>query len=275
MNSIRFRLKSFLAASVAVLLIGTGGFMFAEDLSFFDAFYFTIVTIATVGYGDFSPGTILGKLLAITIIILGAGTFVGAVANASELMLNRREKEAARQKMHLLIGLFFSEIGNDLIKHIRSYDANLLQLRQKLEIDGKWDLQDFNRLETFLKKFQYKVDTDRIDLQALSHLLRRKRSLMVSLLENPNLIEHERFTNVLRSVFHLTEELAQRQHMQSLPASDTAHLAGDIGRVFRLICPEWISYMQFLRKHYPYLYSLAVRINPFDPEASPIVEEKR
>lgn len=275
MDPIQFRLRSFLAASIAVLLIGTGGFMFAEGLSFFDAFYFSIVTIATVGYGDFHPGTPFGKMLAITIIILGVGTFVGAVANASELMLNRREKEAARQKMHLLIGVFFSEIGNDLIKHIRFYDADLLQIREKLAIDQKWKSQDFKQLEIFLKTFQYRVDTAKIDLQGLSYLLRSKRSLMVSLLENPNLIEHESFTDLLRSVFHLTEELAQRQDVESLPQSDTAHLAGDIERVFRVIYPEWLSYMRFLSRHYPYLYSLAVRINPFDPEASPIVEEKK
>ncbi len=272
MDPIRLRLRSFLAASIAVLMIGTGGFMIAEGLSFFDAFYFSIVTIATVGYGDFHPGTMFGKILAITIIILGAGTFVGAVANASELMLNRREKQAARQKMHLLIGVFFSEVGNDLIKQIRSYDAELMKIRQTLKIDQTWHRHDFTRLEAFLKKFKYKVDVDKIDLTAVSRLLRSKRSLMVRLMENPSLIEHESFTELLRAVFHLTEELAQRQGIDFLPENDRRHLAGDIERVFFLIYPEWLNYMRFLSANYPYLYSLAVRMNPFDSEASPLVE---
>lgn len=271
MDPIRFRLRSFLAASVVVLIIGTGGFMLAEELSFFDALYFSIVTIATVGYGDFHPHTVLGKFLAITIIVLGVGTFVGAAANASELMLNRREKEAAHRKMHLLIGVFFSEIGNDLIKHIRSYDADLLRIRENLAIEQNWSDRDFTQLGIFLRRFRYKVDTDRIDREGLSSLLRNRRALMVRLLENPGLIEHESFTDLLHSVFHLTEELAQRRDIEWLPDSDKRHLGLDIERVFGLICHEWLNYMCFLHKEYPYLYSLAVRANPFDPKASPIV----
>ena len=45
-----FRLLIFLP--VAILAIGTLGFMLFEKLSFIDAFYFTIVTISTVGYAN-------------------------------------------------------------------------------------------------------------------------------------------------------------------------------------------------------------------------------
>lgn len=272
MDPIRFRLRCFLVALLAVLVIGTAGFMRAENLSFFDAIYFSIVTIATVGYGDFHPSTAFGKTLAIAIIVLGVGTFLGVVANASEMMLNRREKEARLEKMHLLIGVFFSEVGNQLIKTFREYDSKLPNLRQELAVDYDWGDQDFDRLGSYLKGFDYKADTGKIDLADLYQLLRSKRSLLVRLMENPNLSEHESFTQLLRAVFHLTEELAQRQGIGPLPDSDMRHLAGDIERVFRLISHEWLGYMPFLKKNYPYLYSLAVRMNPFDPNASPVIK---
>ncbi|MHB8108909.1 MAG: hypothetical protein ACYDHW_02625 [Syntrophorhabdaceae bacterium] len=95
-----------------------------------------------------------------------------------------------------------------------------------------------------------------------------KRDFMVRLLENPVLLEHEAFTDLLRAVFHLTEELAYRQDFDSMPPSDTNHLAGDIKRSYHLIVSEWLVYMRFLKNNYPFLFSLAIRTNPFDPQKS-------
>jgi hypothetical protein len=36
---------------------------------------------------------------------------------------------------------------------------------------------------------------------------------------------------------------------------------------------EWLSYMHHLRKTYPYLFSLSMRTNPFNPDASPVVKD--
>jgi hypothetical protein len=59
--------------------------------------------------------------------------------------------------------------------------------------------------------------------------------------------------------------------VDSLSEADAAHLAGDIRRAYGLLVIEWLSYMRHLREDYPYLFSLAARMNPFDPEASPEV----
>ena len=87
-------------------------------------------------------------------------------------------------------------------------------------------------------------------------------------MENPNLLEHESFTNLLWAVFHLTEELAYRRTVERLARADAAHIAGDIKRAYELLTLEWLAYMKRLQKDYPYLFSLAVRTNPFDPGAS-------
>jgi hypothetical protein len=91
-------------------------------------------------------------------------------------------------------------------------------------------------------------------------------------LENPVLLEHESFTELLRAVFHLTEELAVREDLQKLPHTDYAHLAGDITRSYVLLVHEWLDYMKHLKDNYPYLFSLAMRTNPFDQNASVIVK---
>ncbi len=93
----------------------------------------------------------------------------------------------------------------------------------------------------------------------------------LSLLENPQLIEHDSFTPLLQALFHLTEELMAREKLTGLPATDYAHLSGDINRVYCLLMIEWLTYMQYLKQNYLYLFSLAMRQNPFDDPASVIV----
>ena len=52
---------------------------------------------------------------------------------------------------------------------------------------------------------------------------------------------------------------------------DIIHLGGDCKRVYSLLVPEWVRYMEYLRAHYPYLFSLAMRKNPFDTSASVVI----
>ena len=91
---------------------------------------------------------------------------------------------------------------------------------------------------------------------------------MLNLLENPNLLEHESFTNLLWAVFHLTDELVHRSDLKKLPDSDYQHLAGDIKRAYHQLLIQWLDYMKHLKHDYPYLFSLAMRTNPFDANAS-------
>ena len=92
------------------------------------------------------------------------------------------------------------------------------------------------------------------------------------MLENPQMIEHDSFTPLLQALYHLSEEMITREQLTDLPLTDCAHLSGDLNRVYRLLILEWLTYMQYLNHHYPYLFSLAMRRNPFDKNASVIVQ---
>jgi len=85
-------------------------------------------------------------------------------------------------------------------------------------------------------------------------------------------LEHESFTELLRAVFHLREELLSRRDLIQLPDSDYAHLALDIRRAYTFLVHQWLDYMKYLKKNYPYLFSLSMRTNPFDPGASAVVK---
>ncbi|MDZ4063823.1 MAG: hypothetical protein U1E22_04060, partial [Coriobacteriia bacterium] len=79
---------------------------------------------------------------------------------------------------------------------------------------------------------------------------------------------HRSFTDCLWAIFHLSEELERRGDFGELPDSDLLHLTGDIKRAYAALAVEWLDYAQHLQTAYPYLFSLAVRTNPLDPNAS-------
>jgi voltage-gated potassium channel len=272
MESRRFRLQLYLVLMIVVVALGTIGFMTVEGLSFVDALYFNLVTIATVGYGDIHPVSQLGKILSILLIIAGVGTFLGVVANATEMMLQRRENRSRMKKLNMIIGVFFSQVGTRLLSIFATLDPEIEKIRNELIIQGKWSEKDLRQIIKRLDVHSYKVDIEFSDLERLKDLLAQESPFMLRLLENPNLMEHESFTDLLWAVFHLAEELMSREDIKSLPKTDMAHISGDIQRAYQRIVRQWLDHMKHLRDYYPYLFSLSVRTNPFNLNASPIVE---
>jgi hypothetical protein len=115
------------------------------------------------------------------------------------------------------------------------------------------------------------IDVQKGNPKDLRDFLFEKRFFMLSLLENPNLLEHDSFTDLLLAVFHISEELSARDTLERLPLSDYNHLSGDMKRVYTLLIREWLAYMKHLKDNYPYLFSLVIRTNPLDANASPVV----
>jgi hypothetical protein len=187
-------------------------------------------------------------------------------------LLSVREKRARLEKLNMVIGVFFSEIGADLVTYFSDFDPKLERIKQELIVRPNWSEKEFSALSKRLKSYDYGVEIQKVELEYLRDFLIGKRDFLLRLLENPNLLEHESFTELLRAVFHLTEELQNREDISQLPDSDYEHLAGDIRRAYVLLVQHWLDYMKHLKDNYPYLFSLAMRTNPFDQSASPIVK---
>jgi hypothetical protein len=272
MNPISSPFRVYLFLIAIVIFFGVPGFMVLEGLSPLDAFYFCVVTIATVGYGDIHPSTFQGKILAILVIIVGVGSFVGLVVNSIEAWFNQREQTARFKKLNLLVGVFFSEVGTKLLVRFSHLDPEIEDIRHELLITGEWTDAAFRKISASLYGREYRIDMDRVDWKELGQFLFGRRELLLRLLENPMVFEQERFTEALQALFHLTDELSYRGTMKDLPARDLEHLTNDMKRSYRLVALEWLDYMQYLKETYPYLFSLAMRVNPFDKSASPLVE---
>ena len=183
-------------------------------------------------------------------------------------LLGYREKKAMLNKLNMVIGMFFSEVGGELLKIFISFDTKPSEITQNLIITNESFEKEFLKICKSVKEHTYNIDSKRGDLEDIRNFLNEKRHFLLNLLGNPNLLEHDSFTNLLWAVFHLTEELSLRKSLNGLPETDYQHLAGDMKRAYHLLILEWLDYMKHLKTNYPYLFSLAVRTNPFDTNAS-------
>lgn len=184
-----------------------------------------------------------------------------------ERVLHFREKRSLMNKLNMVIGAFFSETGRDLLLMLSACDPDCSNLKQYLIVSNNWSYKDFRKAKFSLEQYACDVSIKSEKIAKIRDFLISKRYFLLNLLENPNLLEHEAFTNLLWAVFHLTEELTLRDNINQLPEDDKEHLENDIKRVYRLLIAEWLAYMRHLKQDYPYLFSLAVRTNPFDDNA--------
>jgi len=189
-------------------------------------------------------------------------------------LLESRAKAERRDKLGMLIGAFFSTVGIDLLGMLARADPAQDGVRQSLRRDEDWSPADLPELRRLLSGHVYRVDRDAVDLPGIKAFLREREDFLLRLLENPALLEHESFSELLRAIFHTAEELDRRPDLGALPLPDRTHLAVDVDRVYPLLVAEWLDYLQYVGRYYPYLFSLAVRTSPFDPDASVVVREE-
>ncbi len=188
-----------------------------------------------------------------------------------ERLLARREKQALLQKLNMVIGAFFSEVGNRLLSVFPVYFDDSNEFSRRLAITGNWTHADFKQAVSFATALDIQPNVLKVDMEELKRFLVEKRQFLLALLENPNLLEHERFTDLLWATLHLTEELEARVSLKGLPDADVKHIATDIQRVYRHLIVEWLCYVEHLKSKYPFLFSLVARTHPFQAHPSPVV----
>ena len=187
-------------------------------------------------------------------------------------LLQKKEKEALLNKMNMMIGVFFNEVGTGLISFFVETEKNIQDLRKEMIVSNAWGAKTFEAGKKYLSSHNPDIALNPEVLRRMKEYLLLHRDDMLRMLENPNLLEHDKFTDLLWAVFHLADELQHRASLDGLPESDMNHLKGDAVRAFKLVVTEWLEYMKHLKANYPYLFSIAIRTNPFNTEARIEVE---
>ena len=193
---------------------------------------------------------------------------VAIVTLLIDRMLRTRERLVIKRKLNMVIGAFFSEIGTELLGRLAVADTAIDQVRSDLIPAADWKPADYERAIAAIHAHQPHIDITACDLYELKSILQKEKQYMLGLLGNQALLEHEEFTELLWAVTHLAEELAVRRSLDDLPPADRIHLSGDVKRALVLLTHEWLEYVRHLQVAYPFLFSLAVRVNPLDPHAN-------
>jgi voltage-gated potassium channel len=84
------KLRIAVIALISIFIIGTFGFHLIEGWSLTESLYTTVITLSTVGYGDFYPETAGGRLFTVILVIFGVGTMLYTIGLLTETMVDAR-----------------------------------------------------------------------------------------------------------------------------------------------------------------------------------------
>ncbi|MBJ6371580.1 potassium channel family protein [Sedimentitalea arenosa] len=87
-----FKAHTVVISLVGVLTLGTVFFRIVEGWSWLDSYFFTVVTVSTVGYGSLVPATALGKIGTTVFIFVGLGVFAVAIQQFALYHMRKREE---------------------------------------------------------------------------------------------------------------------------------------------------------------------------------------
>jgi len=172
--------------------------------------------------------------------------------------LKRREKIERLKKINIVINAFFSEAGTDILIGLTGFGKNFHEIRERLNVQTDADIQ---------------IECSADQLEVLKVLMKSKRDFLIRLLGNPNLLEHDAFTDMLLCVLHVTEEIIARGVFDDNDKIDIEHLSNDIQRALKALLVQWVEYMRHLCSEYPYLYSFVVRKNPLSEDGNIMISE--
>lgn len=176
-------------------------------------------------------------------------------------LVNYVEKRNNAKRINVIISSFFTEAGTELMAAMSRFNRNQEELCKILST-GDFGKNISLKLRKQLKAFRYDIYADPAELAEMQSKISAHKPYMLRMLENTNLMEHDSFTDMLWSVFHVADELDTR-NLGKLSGPDIDHLTLDILRAYSALNLEWIGYMNYLEREYPYLFVLAIRRSPF------------
>lgn len=181
-----------------------------------------------------------------------------------EKLLEKREKNHKREKLIMIKGVFFSEFGADLLEEFSKGDRDIESITKVAIVNKEWEKNDFRELERVIENHEFSVDASKIDLDRVKEILKSKKDMIISFISNPTLMEHEVFSELIMSLFHLLEEFDDRYYNMICGCCDDNHIEKDITICYEQLSGIWVKYMRHLKVEYPQLFIKAMLHNPFD-----------
>jgi voltage-gated potassium channel len=95
-------LKNVIIFTSLAILLGAFGIKYAEGMSLGDGIWWAFVTATTVGYGDLSPSTTLGRIIAAVLMIFGIGLIGSITSTITSYFLKANNKDYKEETLDLI-----------------------------------------------------------------------------------------------------------------------------------------------------------------------------
>ena len=119
---------------LSIMLYGVLGSMLIMKLDFYDSVYYTIITIATVGFGDITPTTIIQKIFSATLALSGVGLLAyiltiiisSVTENLQDIRSGRHmEKRLAEMENHYVL-CGFGRVGLSVFEELKKRNQKVI-----------------------------------------------------------------------------------------------------------------------------------------------------
>lgn len=150
--AIKRRIVYATLAIFLMIVVGTIGFHFIENISWRESIYLATATVTTVGYGDIAPQTPLGQVFTTFFMLVGVGTVLYALSVLAQVFIQseifaalgirRRTKEMENLENHYIV-CGAGRVGKRIISALRKekHPFVVIELNEektvKLELNGK------------------------------------------------------------------------------------------------------------------------------------------
>lgn len=163
-----------------ILIYGTSGYMFIEDMDLTDAIYMTVISITTVGFSEVNPLSTTGKYFTVVLVFGGVGFFLYMVSLITETMIagglhtflgrKQMEKKLNALKDHYIV-CGFGRIGKVISKILHENHRPFLIIENNLE-----EIEAINELGYLVLE----GDTTNDDILKKAHVLDAKALIAVT-----------------------------------------------------------------------------------------------
>ena len=135
-----FRIGVSLSLLAIIFLVGTIGYHFIEDISFFDGFYMTFITITTIGFSEITDLSHEGRLLTVIISLVGIGIIAYIASQTTQLIFESEifRERILRRKIKNMDNHFiicgYGRIGQRIARVLNNENIPLVIIENRPEI---------------------------------------------------------------------------------------------------------------------------------------------
>ncbi len=146
--------------AMVIIFVGSVIMSYVEQISIGDALWWSIVTVTTVGYGDISPQTAIGRIVASVLMIMGIG-FIGSLTSTLSTYFIKKEEAKYRAKEEKIEGTTEESVNEEEI----ASDLEIINLKENKKIKFSKDEYKNNVIEDIIKRIEKfdELSTDEIN----------------------------------------------------------------------------------------------------------------